>query len=137
MRGRIMATDVLVIDNYPDTRELFDLALRQRHYSVRCVADKGAAWESVQNRLPNVILMEDATPGMSTEDFVRSVKSAHPEVAIVLLSCTPDIFDVASSLKLKFFVSEPTDLDRLYVLVEQATLLAKSRELVRRHQVLS
>lgn len=130
-------TDVLLIDNYPDTCDLFALALRQRNCSVRCVADKSAALESVQDRVPNVILMEDATPGVSTEHFVHSVRSAHPEVAIVLLSSMPNIFDRASALKLKFFVSKPTDLDRLYALVEQAALLAKSRELVRRCEVLS
>lgn len=113
-------SEILIVDDDSDTCEILSIILKAEHYAVRCVRDKQAALDALQEKRAATILMDHLTPGLDSEGFVRDVRKAYPEICMILMSGMPDLLELAAALQLQLVVAKPVNFDRLMETVEQA-----------------
>jgi two-component system, NtrC family, nitrogen regulation response regulator GlnG len=72
--------------------------------------------------LPALILTDIRMPGASGIDFLESVKKAHPELPMIVMSAFTDITNTASAYRGGAFeyIAKPFDLDEVVALIEKA-----------------
>lgn len=80
---------VLVVDDYPDTRELFTMALRERGFRVAEATDGGAALERTWALSPDLILMDLSMPGVdgTAATVVLKTDPRSKHIPVVAVTC--------------------------------------------------
>ncbi len=83
-----MSIDLLLVEDEPSVREMIVFALADTGWSIREAADASRALEAIQERHPDVILLDWMLPGMSGVDFIRVVRreSALKDIPIIMLT---------------------------------------------------
>lgn len=82
---------VLVVDDHPIFRDGLRTALRTDSIELVGEATNGTeAIELAEAHSPDVILMDLQMPGQSGIDATRAITTAHPKVAILILTMTDD-----------------------------------------------
>ena len=90
---------------------------------VRSVEQAGAALNALKTEaLPALILTDIRMPGASGIEFLESVKKAHPELPMIVMSAFTDIANTASAYRGGAFeyIAKPFDLDEVVALIEKA-----------------
>jgi CheY-like chemotaxis protein len=77
---------VLVVDDDPHFRILLLEVLEAMRYSADSVSSAEEALTRIEHHCPDAIIADYKLPGMSGETLVRTVKSIHPELPIILIS---------------------------------------------------
>lgn len=90
----------------------------------------------------DAILLDVILPGISGVDFLQTVRKAHPQLPVVMISGAPSIKPVMKALELgaSDFIRKPYDIDELRIVVARALHLSDlkhqvaglERELARR-----
>lgn len=116
---------VLVVDDNPQNVELVEAQLRRAGFEVTGVTTGPDALSSVQQKPPDVILLDVMMPGMDGHEVCRRLKAdARTEhIPVVMLTALQDKADRIRALEIgaNDFLSKP---------VERAELLARVRTLV-------
>lgn len=78
---------LLVVDN-DDSRVRTGVCwqLEAEGYVVREAADGNAAWESIVDQRPDLVVLDLSVPGMSGLDLLRRLRDAGDRTAVVVLS---------------------------------------------------
>ncbi len=91
---------VLVVDDHPIFRDGLRTALRVETIElVGEAANVSEAIELAAALVPDVILMDLQMPGRSGIDATRAITSAHPNVAILILTMTDDADAVFAAIR--------------------------------------
>lgn len=77
---------VLVVDDDPHFRILLLEVLEAMRYSADSVSTAEEALNRIEHQCPDAIICDYKLPEMSGETLVKTVKSMHPELPIVLIS---------------------------------------------------
>ncbi|RAQ45307.1 GGDEF domain-containing response regulator, partial [Arthrospira sp. O9.13F] len=99
-------SDILIVDDTPGNLHLLSRILRKKGYQVREAIDGKTALEEVNNKLPDLILLDIMMPDIDGYTVCNQLKSDPntAEVPIIFLSALDDIFD-----KVKAFESGGVD----------------------------
>lgn len=87
-RRRVAGTRVLVIDDYADARELYELYLSTAGYDVDAAEDAYAALRLLEAQQPDIILMDLSMPGMDGWELTRLLKTRQATAGIPILVVT-------------------------------------------------
>lgn len=79
---------LLLVDDHPDTLEMWTLYLRSRGYRVLTASNGLDAVEMATAELPNVVILDLDLPGLSGCDVARRLRGALPTSAIPLIAAT-------------------------------------------------
>lgn len=79
---------VLLVDDYPDTLEMWALYLRACGYGVFTASDGKEALGIAQAQHPNVVILDLDLPAMSGYEAARRLRSATGTSAIPLIAVT-------------------------------------------------
>src|ERR1700760_4381280 len=132
-----MASDVLVVDDEADIRELVAGILSDEGYAVRTAADSEAALASIRARKPALLVLDIwmSGGGMDGMELLDLVKGLDADLPVIMISGHGNIETAVSAIKRGAydFLEKPFKSDRLLLVVEraleQASLKRENRRL--------
>jgi two-component system nitrogen regulation response regulator NtrX len=119
-----MASDVLVVDDEADIRELVAGILSDEGYSVRTAANSEEALAAVRARKPALLILDIwmAGGGMDGLEMLDMVKALDADLPVIMISGHGNIETAVSAIKRGAyeFLEKPFKSDRLLLVVERA-----------------
>jgi two-component system nitrogen regulation response regulator NtrX len=119
-----MASDILIVDDEADIREMVAGILQDEGHSTRTARDGDEALSAVVARRPNLVFLDIWLKGSRLNGFqlLDSLKQQHPELPIVMISGVGNTETAASAIKRGAFdlIGKPFKADRLMLVAERA-----------------
>jgi two-component system nitrogen regulation response regulator NtrX len=130
-----MATDILIVDDEADIRELVSGILEDEGYAVRTSKDAEEALAAIGARRPNLLLLDIWLEGSRIDGLalLDLVKGQHPDMPVVMISGHGTIETAVAAIKRGAydFIEKPFNADRLVVVVSRALETLRLRREVR------
>src|ERR1700744_3403949 len=119
-----MASDVLVVDDEADIRDLVAGILSDEGYAVRTANDSESALAAVRARKPALLILDIwmAGGGMDGLELLDLVKDLDGDLPVIMISGHGNIETAVSAIKRGAyeFLEKPFKSDRLLLVVERA-----------------
>ena len=119
-----MASDILIVDEEADIRELVACILQDVGHGTRTARDSDEALGAVVARRPNLVFLDIWLQGSRLDglQLLDSLKQEHPELPIVMISGHGNIETAVSAIKhgAYDFIEKPFKADRLLLVAERA-----------------
>jgi len=119
-----MASDILIVDDEADIRELVAGILQDEGYGTRTAADSDEAFGAVVARRPNLVFLDIWLQGSRLDglQLLDALKQEHAELPIVMISGHGNIETAVSAIKRGAydFIEKPFKADRLLLVAERA-----------------
>jgi len=132
----MMASDVLVVDDEADIRELVAGILADEGYAVRTANDSESALAAIRARKPALLVLDIwmSGGGMDGLELLDLVKGLDADLPVIMISGHGNIETAVSAIKRGAyeFLEKPFKSDRLLLLVERALESANLRRENRR-----
>jgi two-component system nitrogen regulation response regulator NtrX len=131
-----MASDVLVVDDEADIRDLVAGILSDEGYAVRTANDSESALAAIRARKPALLVLDIwmAGGGMDGLELLDHVKALDADLPVIMISGHGNIETAVSAIKRGAyeFLEKPFKSDRLVLIVERALEAAGLRRENRR-----
>ncbi len=119
-----MASDILIIDDEADIRELVAGILQDEGFETRTARDSETALNSISTRRPNLLFLDIWLQGSKLDglQLLDNVKEQHPELPVVMISGHGNIETAVSAIKRGAydFIEKPFKADRLVLVANRA-----------------
>ncbi len=119
-----MASDILIVDDEADIRELVAGILQDEGHGTRTAADSDEAFAAVVARRPSLVFLDIWLQGSRLDglQLLDSLKQEHAELPIVMISGHGNIETAVSALTRGAydFIEKPFTADRLLLVAERA-----------------
>jgi DNA-binding NtrC family response regulator len=119
-----VASDILIVDDEADIRELVAGILQDEGHCTRTARDSDEAQSAVVARRPNLVFLDIWLKGSRLDglELLESLKQQHPELPIVMISGHGNIETAVSAIKRGAydFIEKPFKADRLMLAAERA-----------------
>src|SRR3954466_777848 len=119
-----MASDILIIDDEADIRELVAGILQDEGFETRTARDSETALNSIASRRPNLLFLDIWLQGSKLDglQLLDSIKGEHPELPVVMISGHGNIETAVSAIKRGAydFIEKPFKADRLVLVANRA-----------------
>jgi two-component system nitrogen regulation response regulator NtrX len=126
-----MASEILIVDDEADIRELVGGILEDEGYVVRYASDSDGALEAFRSRRPDLVLLDVWLQGSRLDglEILSVVQGIDPTIPIVLISGHGTIETAVSALKRGAFdfIEKPFKSDRLILIISRALESARLR----------
>ncbi|APH72552.1 nitrogen assimilation response regulator NtrX [Aquibium oceanicum] len=126
-----MASDILVVDDEEDIRELVAGILSDEGHETRTAFDSDSALASIAERVPRLILLDIWLQGSRLDGLalLDEIKTIHPNVPVVMISGHGTVETAVSAIKRGAydFIEKPFKTDRLILICERALETSKLR----------
>jgi DNA-binding NtrC family response regulator len=118
----VVKSIVLLIDDDPVDIKAAQWLLESWDYEVLPVRSGGDGLEKLKASPVDIVVSDVRMPGMSGEDVVKAVQTAHPGLPVVLITGHGDIRSAVQAMKLGAFdyVAKPPDEDEFRMAIERA-----------------
>ena len=119
-----MASDVLIVDDEADIRDIVSGILEDEGYETRTARDSDEALAAVAARRPNLVLLDIWLQGSRLDGLqvLDAIKAEHAELPVVMISGHGNIETAVSAIKRGAyeFIEKPFKADRLVLIVDRA-----------------
>jgi two-component system nitrogen regulation response regulator NtrX len=119
-----MASDILIVDDEADIRELVAGILQDEGYDTRMARDSDDALTSIRSRRPNLVFLDIWLQGSKLDglQLLDSVKTEHPDLPVVMISGHGNIETAVAAIKQGAydFIEKPFKADRLVLVADRA-----------------
>jgi CheY-like chemotaxis protein len=112
------STEILVVDDDPDLRQLLSLVLLKLGYTVRSVEDGFSALAAIRTTVPDVLLSDLYMPGMSGFELLSVVRRRYPKIAVIAMSSAYSGSEVPLGVAADAFYQKATALQDLLSCVD-------------------
>ncbi len=133
-----MASDILIVDDEEDIRELIAGILEDEGHQARTAGDSDAALEIIRERRPNLIFLDIWIQGSKLDglELLDIIKKDHPELPIVMISGHGNIETAVSAIQRGAYdyIEKPFKVDRLVLVAERALETSNLKKQVRELQ---
>jgi two-component system nitrogen regulation response regulator NtrX len=130
-----MPSDILIVDDEADIRELVSGILEDEGHHARSAADSDGALAEIAQRRPSLIFLDIWLQGSRLDGLalLDDVKRSYPEVPVVMISGHGNIETAVSSIKRGAYdyIEKPFKADRLVLVAERALEAYRLRREVR------
>jgi two-component system nitrogen regulation response regulator NtrX len=119
-----MATDILVVDDEADIRDIVAGILEDEGHGTRTAADSDAALAAVAARRPSLVFLDIWLQGSRLDglSLLDELHAQHPDLPIVMISGHGNIETAVSSIKRGAYdyIEKPFKADRLVLVAARA-----------------
>src|SRR6202453_841531 len=130
-----MASDILIVDDEADIRDLVAGILQDEGYGTRTAGDADQALAAVVARRPNLVFLDIWLQGSRLDglQLLDVLRQDHPELPVVMISGHGNIETAVSAIKRGAydFIEKPFKADRLLLVAERALENSRLRREVR------
>lgn len=107
MKGKI-----LIVDDQKGVRRLLEELFKKEGWDVKVASDGQEAIGMVEERLPDIILMDVKMPNMNGLEASQLILQAHSQVPIIMMTAYGEIEIVKKALEagVKKCISKPFDI---------------------------
>ena len=120
-----MATDILIVDDEADIRDLIAGILDDEGYGTRTAHDSDSALAAVADRRPSLLVLDIWLQGSRLDglELLEEVKRRDPTLPVVIISGHGNIETAVAAIKRGAydFIEKPFRADALLMVVERAT----------------
>ena len=130
-----MASDILIVDDEADIRDLVAGLLEDEGHETRTAGNADLALQSIADRVPQLVFLDIWLQGSRVDglDLLDMIKAQHPEVPVVMISGHGNIETAVSAIRRGAYdyIEKPFKADRLILIAERALETSKlKREVV-------
>jgi two-component system nitrogen regulation response regulator NtrX len=119
-----MASDILIVDDEADIRELVAGILQDEGYLTRTARDSDDALAAIAARRPNLVFLDIWLQGSRLDGLqvLDAIKRENPEVPVVMISGHGNIETAVAAIKRGAydFIEKPFKADRLVLIADRA-----------------
>jgi two-component system nitrogen regulation response regulator NtrX len=119
-----MASDILIVDDEADIRELVAGILQDEGYLARTARDSDDALAAIAARRPNLVFLDIWLQGSRLDGLqvLDAIKRENPEVPVVMISGHGNIETAVAAIKRGAydFIEKPFKADRLVLVADRA-----------------
>jgi two-component system nitrogen regulation response regulator NtrX len=119
-----MASDILVVDDEVDIREIVSGILSDEGHETRMAHDSDSALAAISDRVPRLVFLDVWMKGSKLDGLglLDEVKSRHPELPVVMISGHGNIEMAVNAIRRGAFdfIEKPFKADRLILIAERA-----------------
>jgi len=130
-----MASDILIVDDEVDIRELVAGILQDEGHGTRTAGDSDQALAAVVARRPNLVFLDIWLQGSRLDglQLLDLLKQEHPDLPIVMISGHGNIETAVSAIKRGAydFIEKPFKADRLLLVADRTLENSRLRREVR------
>jgi two-component system nitrogen regulation response regulator NtrX len=124
-----MASDILIVDDEADIRELVSGILEDEGYATRLARDSDEALAAVQERRPSMVILDIWLQGSRLDglEVLAKIKRQHPDLPVVIISGHGNIETAVAAIKRGAYdyIEKPFKADRLVLIVARALEISK------------
>ena len=124
-----MTTDILIVDDEADIRELVAGILQDEGHGTRTAGDSDGALSAVAECRPNLVFLDIWLQGSRLDglQLLDCLKQQHPELPIVMISGHSNNETAVSAIKRGAYdlIEKPFKADRLMLAAERALEMEK------------
>lgn len=126
-----MASDILVVDDEEDIRELVAGILSDEGHETRTARDADSALQALDARLPRLVFLDIWLQGSRLDglSLLDEIKKSYPDLPVVMISGHGNIETAVMAIKRGAydFIEKPFKSDRLLLVAERALETSKLR----------
>ena len=126
-----MASDILIVDDEQDIRELVAGILSDEGHETRTAHDSDSALASIADRVPRLVFLDIWLQGSRLDglELLDEIKKIHPDLPVVMISGHGNIETAVSAIRRGAFdfIEKPFKADRLILICERALETSKLR----------
>ncbi len=126
-----MASDILVVDDEADIRDLVAGILGDEGHEARTAHDSDSALAAVAERVPRLVFLDIWLQGSRLDGLalLDEIKKMHPDLPVVMISGHGTIETAVSAIRRGAydFIEKPFKADRLILIAERALETSKLR----------
>jgi two-component system, NtrC family, nitrogen regulation response regulator NtrX len=119
-----MASDILVVDDEADIRDIVSGILDDEGHETRTAADSDSALAAISDRVPRLIFLDIWLQGSRLDGLalLDEIKARYPELPVVMISGHGNIETAVSAIQRGAydFIEKPFKADRLLLVAERA-----------------
>src|SRR5712675_2049828 len=119
-----MASDILIVDDEADIRDLVAGILEDEGFTTRTARDSDSALTEISNRRPHLVFLDIWLQGSKLDglQLLEAIKRDHPELPIVMISGHGNIETAVAAIKRGAydFIEKPFKSDRLILVATRA-----------------
>ena len=126
-----MISDILIVDDEADIRELVSGILEDEGYATRLAKNSDEALSQVEERKPHLVILDIWLQGsrMDGLEVLNQIKKRHPDLPVVIISGHGNVETAVTAIKLGAYdyVEKPFKADRLLLITSRALEASKLR----------
>lgn len=119
-----MASDILIVDDETDIRELISGILEDEGHGTRLAKDSTEALGAIEERRPSLIILDIWLQGSDLDglELLDRIKKSHPDLPIVIISGHGNIETAVAAIKRGAYdyIEKPFKADRLVLVTSRA-----------------
>ena len=127
-----MATDILVVDDEADIRDLVSGILEDEGHGTRTAGDSGAALAAIAARRPSLVFLDIWLQGSKLDGLalLDVIHEQHADLPVVIISGHGNIETAVSAIKRGAYdyIEKPFKADRLVLIAERALEASRMRK---------
>src|SRR5690606_10955381 len=124
-----MASDILIVDDEQDIRELVAGILSDEGHETRIAHDSDGALAAIADRAPRLVFLDIWLQGSKLDGLalLDEIKKLHPDLPVVMISGHGTVETAVSAIKRGAydFIEKPFKADRLILICERALETSK------------
>ena len=122
--GSLIASEILIVDDEEDIRDLISGILGDEGYTTRVAGDSESAMNAIRARRPQLVVLDIWLQGSRLDgiEILETIKREHSDLPVVMISGHGTIETAVASIKKGAydFIEKPFKADRLLHVVERA-----------------
>ncbi|MEM9130633.1 MAG: response regulator, partial [Pseudomonadota bacterium] len=124
-------SDILIVDDERDIRELISDILKDEGFSTRLAGNSDDAMAAIASERPGLLILDIwlKDSNMDGIDILKSVKRDYPEVPVVIISGHGNIEIAVAAIKQGAydFIEKPFNIDQLMVVIRRGMETSRLR----------
>ncbi|MGE3065171.1 MAG: sigma-54-dependent transcriptional regulator [Hyphomicrobiaceae bacterium] len=130
-----MASDILIVDDEADIREMVSGILEDEGHRTRLARDSDEALRAIEERRPHLVVLDIWLQGSRLDglEVLNIIKKAHPDLPVVIISGHGNIETAVTAIRRGAYdyIEKPFKTDRLLLVTLRALEASKLQREVR------